>query len=90
MTRDEALAFTNAATNHLLAHTLQVELLNLRWATLVHDTLAFADGMKAERLDEVLFHFQMFYCMLCAEAGITPHHFEEAAWRKAIADVNED
>lgn len=90
MTKDDALAFTNRATNHLLRHTLQVGLLQLRWATLVHDTLAFADSMKAEKVDEVLFHFQMFYCMVCAEAGIRPHHFDEAAWREALAEANKD
>ena len=90
VTRDDALKFTNAATNHLIRHTLQVGLLQLRWATLVHDTLAFADGMKAEKVDEVLFHFRMFYCMVCAEAGIRPHHLDEVAWREAVAEASKD
>ena len=64
--------------------------MQLRWATLVHDTLAFSGSMKAEKVDEVLFHFQMLYCMLCANAGIKPFHFEEVAWRKAIAEVNKN
>jgi hypothetical protein len=90
MTKNEALAFTDRATNHLLHHNLQVGMLQVHWATLVHDTLLFADGMNTDDVDEVLHYFQKFYCMGCAKAGIKPHHYEEAAWRKFLAEVDED
>jgi hypothetical protein len=90
VTKDEALVFTNRATNHLMSHALQVGMMQLRWATLVHDTLLFADGMKPDRVDEVLDHFLTLYCMLCAQAGVKPHHIDEAAWRRAIAELNKE
>ena len=90
MTKDDALAFTNRATNHLMRHALQVGLMQLRWATLVHDTLLYADDMKKERVEDIHYHFQTLYCLLCAQAGVRPHHVDEAAWRSAIAELNKE
>ena len=88
MEKAEAVAYTNAATNHLVVHLLDVGLAAIRWPTLVHDTLSFAEGIAPARVEEIFHNFREMYWLLCAEKSIRPHDVDEAKWRAALAQYD--
>ena len=88
MEKAEALAYTNAATNHLMVHLLNVGFPAIRWPTLVHDALSFADGVNSIRVEEILSNFREMYWLLCAEKNIRPHDVDDATWRAALAEYH--
>lgn len=88
MTREEALAYTDTATTFLFVHILQVGFVGTKWATLVHDTLEFSEGIASPRLDEIVDRFQELYWLLCAERGIRPHDLDAVRWKAYMDEYN--
>ena len=90
MTREEALAFTDQATTHMLRYVLYFEPVPRRLATLVHDALAFSRGMSPEQVDIIYTHFYELYCMMCAQSNVCPHHMSAEKWESLLDILNDD